>query len=624
MCGITGYTDPERFGQVPLAGMTASLNHRGPDDEGTFIDGSIAFGHRRLAVIDMEGGAQPRSDGESGDVLVFNGEIYGYRELAEALRRDGVPLRDHSDTEVLFWLIRRHGVEGALERINGMFAFAFRDGTSGCIWLVRDRFGEKPLYYGIKDGNLIFASEIRAILLHPAFENCGSDMEAVDQFLTYEYLPGELTGFDTIRKLPPGHRLVFRRGEAEIAPYWRPEIGQRADAGNEEVVLETLESMLDASVRSRLIADVPVGVFLSGGVDSSLVAAFAARHAPGVTAFTVRMPDRTYDETPYAVKVAERYGMRHEIIDFEPAELCETFDSVTSHLDELLADSSLIPTSIICRAAQRKVTVALGGDGADELFAGYPNFKARRLSRLMAALPEGLGRGLRGVLNLLPDSDRYIGPGFVLRQLSQGFGKQVERQSALWMAPFSARERAALWTAEAAPGGDVFAPLAEAARQAPQDPVDRLLYLFTVTYLAEDILVKVDRSSMQHSLEVRSPFLDRGFAEYALSLPKVHKMRGFETKHLLKKLAARHLPREAVYRSKQGFALPLAGMLRESLYDMVSNVLLDRGNSATSWFERKAIERYLNEHHRGKRDHRKKIWTLYVLFKVMSRHLGPS
>ncbi len=619
MCGIAGFTPPGRDAGPLIAAMTATLTHRGPDGEGVWVDDGIVLGHRRLAVIDVTGGAQPRYDPESGDALVFNGEIYGYREHARALRKDGVPLRDDCDTEVLFWLIRRHGVEGALERIDGMFAFAFQEGQNGALWLARDRFGEKPLFHGERDGVFVFASEIKAIQRHPAFRDRAPDLAAIDQYLTYEYLPGTNTGFAGIRKLPPGHLMRLGDGTSEVRPYWRPNVSPADRTLTMEAAVDRLEALLDASIRNRVIADVPVGVFLSGGVDSGLVAAMAARHAPGITAYTVRMPNASYDETPFAVAVADRYGMTHEIIDLTRDEVLDALATVGERLDEPLADSSLLPTYLVCRAARRGVTVALGGDGADELFGGYAPFKAARFSPLAAALPRWFGPVVRGTLDRLPASSRYMSPDFVARQFAQGLGAPSHLQAFLWMAPFTGADRAALWRPEVAPKGDVLAPLTKLMDGAATGTMERLLHLFTVTYLPEDILAKVDRASMMTSLEVRSPYLDRAFAEFALSLPADWKVRGFETKHLLKILAARHLPWEAVYRPKHGFALPLADMLRGALHDRVRATLLDAANPAAGWFNRAVIARYLDDHRAGRRDHRKKIWTLYVLFGVMGR-----
>lgn len=621
MCGIVGFTRPGDDAKAVTASMTETLVHRGPDGEGIHVNGAIAFGHRRLAIIDPAGGAQPRFDQDSGDALVFNGEIYGYRTLAEGLRRDGAALFDHSDTEVLFHMLRRYGVAETLERIDGMFAFAFYEGRSGHLYLARDRFGEKPLFYGIRRGALIFASEVKAMRRHPAFNNVGLDKKAVHQYLTYEYLPGDKSGFADIRKLRPGHLLVFADGEADVRRYWRPKYGGGDPSLNEEQAVDRLDELLNESVRQRLIADVPVGLFLSGGVDSGLLAAVAARRSSGITAFTVRMPESSYDETPNAVRIARHCGLPHQTVELSNNDVMEAFHAVSAMIDEPLADYSLLPTYLVCRAARKSMTVALGGDGGDELFAGYSSFKARRYSTIMAKTPALIGSLLRSGLNLLPAAGGYMNMDFVLRHVSQGFGYPVDYQNTLWMAPFTVREKVGLWRPDALPDDNTFRPIDELLdADAPTDPVERLLYLFTLTYLPEDILAKVDRASMYNSLEVRAPYLSRAFAEFAMSLPPHWKDNGSTTKYLLKKLAARYLPAEVVYQPKHGFGLPLAELLRGPLYQATADVLMNPTDPIAGWFEKTVIETLLGEHRSGKRDHRKKLWTLYILFLTASRY----
>jgi len=623
MCGIAGFTNPDKNAAAQLAAMSETLMHRGPDGDGLQVGAEAAFAHRRLAVIDPDGGDQPRIDPASGDMLVFNGEIYGYRELAQELRQAGVSLQDASDTEVLFWMLRRLGVEGALERLDGMFAFAFFEGATGRLYLVRDRFGEKPLFYAQAGGRLIFASEIKAMRRHPDLARLGLDRAAVHRYLTFEYLAGGESGFENIAKVQPGHLLVYENGEARSQAYWRPRLGG-ADAGLTEMdAIDRLEELLDRSVRQRLIADVPVGLFLSGGVDSGLLAAMAARHNNSITAYTVKMPDATYDETPHAVAVARHCGIRHELVDLNEADVTSAFHAVTSMIDEPLADYSLLPTYMVCRAARRGLTVALGGDGSDELFAGYASFQARRFAGLMRFLPQAAGRALRQGLRLFSANEGYMSPKFVLRHVSQGFGAVPDHQNYLWMAPFTESDKDRLWRPEARPPvgrNGTFRVVDELmGPDGPQGGVDRLLHQFTTTYLPEDILAKVDRASMMNSLEVRAPFLDRAFAEYALSLPAGWKTRGGQLKRLLKELAARHLPRDVVFRPKHGFGLPLSALLRGPLREAVSDTLLDASNPVAPWFERAQIERTLDEHQTGRMDHRKKIWTLFILFTVAAR-----
>jgi asparagine synthase (glutamine-hydrolysing) len=623
MCGLAGFTGPGADAPAIVRRMIAALAHRGPDGSGEYIDADIALGHDRLAIIDLAGGAQPRVEAATGDALVFNGEIYGYRDLAAELRAAGVSLRDRSDTEVLFQMLCGSGVRQTLAKIDGMFAFAFREGRSGTVYLARDRFGEKPLFYGLAGGSLIFGSELSALRCHPAFRTSGIDRVAAFQFLTYEYLPGDRSGREGIRKLPPGHLLTFADGRIDVAPYWQPPRGENSAIADEDEGLARLEHLLDASVKERLVADVPVGIFLSGGVDSGLVAALAARHASAITAFTVKMPTLSFDETPHAVKVSAHLGIRHEIVELGRNDLVDAFSAVSDRLDEPLADSSLLPTYLVCRAARRRMTVALGGDGADELFAGYPNFQAQLAAPMMRHLPAAVGAMARRGLALAPASGEYMNLRFRLGQLTQGFGLSEDLQSFLWMAPFSADEKRALWRADELPDdadATTFAPIHDLIRRGlPAEPLSRLLQLFLQTYLAEDILVKTDRAAMMNGLEVRSPFLARTFAEFAIGLPGHWKLRGLRGKYLLKKLAARLVPPDTVYRPKHGFALPLAELLRTLFFETVRGRLLDRGNPVAAWFNAPIIETLLAEHRGGRRDHAKKLWTLYILFCVAAR-----
>ena len=329
MCGIAGFSGSDPEARRTVAAMIAALAHRGPDGSGIFVDRGIALGHCRLAIIDPHGGAQPRIDPDSGDALIFNGEIYGYRALQDELRAAGIPLRDNSDTEVLFQLIRRWGVAGAIARLDGMFAFAFRDGATGTLYLARDRFGEKPLYYGLSDGELVFGSEVTALRCHPAFRAVAPDRSAAYGFLVFEYVPGTASGWEGIAKLEPGSILTFRDGRIGIERYWRPRLDP-ASAGvvDAKTAADRLDELLRDSVRRRLIADVPVGVFLSGGVDSSLVAAIAVQASPETTAFTVRIAGSGFDETPHAAAVAQHLGVRHEIVELGERDLLDACDAI--------------------------------------------------------------------------------------------------------------------------------------------------------------------------------------------------------------------------------------------------------------------------------------------------------
>jgi asparagine synthase (glutamine-hydrolysing) len=627
MCGIAGFTRPGLDARRILSAMNAALAHRGPDADSSFVDAGIALGHRRLAIIDLIGGAQPRVYPASGDALVFNGEIFGYRELAAALRADGVTLCDRSDTEVLFQLIRRDGLHRALEQIDGQFAFAFRDGASGALHLVRDRFGEKPLYYAMVRDQLVFASEVSGLLAHPALAGAVPDRLAAYQFLLFEYLPGTASGWEGIAKLEPGSMLTFADGRIRIERYWTPRLETSAVA-TEADATEQLDALLAQSVRNRVVADVPVGVFLSGGIDSSLITALAMRAAPDLTAFTVRVGDDSFDETPHAVTVARHLGVRHKVVTLDEGDLLQAFDAITDKLAEPLGDSSLLPTWLVCHAARQLMTVALGGDGADELFAGYPNFMVQRFAPAMRLVPTALGRLTGQAIGRLPSGEGYMNWRFLAAQLAQGFGAATQRQSFLWMAPFHPVAMQSLWQKSALPPDALnaaFAPIDRLAAQAGALPnVQRLLHLFLTTYLPDDILTKTDRASMFNSLEVRAPFLDRAFAEYAAALPTTLKLRGGNRKYILKQLARRYLPEEIVTRKKHGFAVPIGRYIRTLFRERCRDVLLSRCNPVAPWFDRAAIEAMLDAHLSGRQELGKKLWSLYVLFAVAARQVSPA
>jgi asparagine synthase (glutamine-hydrolysing) len=625
MCGIAGFTNPGPDARRILAGMNAALGHRGPDGSGSFVDRGITLGHTRLAIIDLAGGVQPRVDEASGDALVFNGEIYGYRALAAELRERGATLRDHSDTEVLFHLIRREGVRRAVERIDGMFAFAYRDGATGSLFLVRDRFGEKPLYYGTVGTGLVFASEVPALQCHPAFAQAAPDRDAACRFLLYEYLPGTVSGWRGIAKLEPGCILTAQGGDIQIDRYWRLPLSPGGGAViREEEAVDRLDELLAASVRERIVADVPVGVFLSGGLDSGLITAFAAKTSPDLTAFTVRVGQNGFDETEHAVEVARHLGIRHEVVTLGDADMLAAFDAVTDKLGEPLADSSLLPTYLVCRAARGLMTVALGGDGADELFLGYPNYVVQRFAGAMQLIPREAARLVARTIEALPGGEGYMNPRFLAAQLAQGFGAPPHRQSVLWMAPFEPSRMSELWRKSAMPDetalDGVFAEIDSHAVQAGNvSPVERLAYQFLTTYLPENILTKTDRASMFNSLEVRAPFLGRAVAEYACTLPTRLKLRGREKKYILKRLAWRYLPEPIAYRKKHGFAVPIGSLIRTLFWTRCRDVLMSADNPVAEWFNRSAIEALLDEHKSGRIDHGKKIWVLYVLFCVCGR-----
>lgn len=620
MCGIAGFTGPDRSGNTVLRRMMAVIEHRGPDAQGSWIDEGVAFGHLRLTIVDPDGGDQPRLDPTTGDLLVFNGEIYDYQSHAAALRADGIRLRDNSDTEVLFQMIRRYGVGEAVRRFDGMFAFAYRDGASGAVTLARDRFGEKPLFYAVVDGELIFASELKALRQHPACAVAEFDIDAIGQYLAFDYVPSPRTGFRHIHKLPAATTLRFHRGTSQVDGYWpMPGADPSADQPNmfrsERKALDRLDRLLRTAIKTRLVADVPVGVFLSGGIDSALIAAIASDYAPGISAYTIKMPGDGYDETPIAARVADQYGLRHEIRSLSDSEVLRALDRVEAKQDEPFADPSIVPTYLLSETAAASVKVALGGDGGDELFAGYINFQARKAAAVMAHIPALSGKALRKAISLLPPSDRYMALPFKLSQLSQGFGYPESMQSFLWMAPFDGDARKALLRRNISIWESLEPVRRWVDEHQTRGSVDRLQRLFAAFYLPDDILTKVDRASMYNSLEVRAPYLSNDIASFAFAMPERWRINGYTTKYLLRKLAERYLPDDVVRRRKHGFAIPVSGLIREALRDRVCDVLLDRGNPIAGLFQHSEIERLLSAHLDQREDHRKRLWSLYCLFR---------
>jgi asparagine synthase (glutamine-hydrolysing) len=620
MCGIAGFirdaSSSEERDARTLRRMLTPIAHRGPDHSGIHVNRELALGYVRLAVIDLQGGQQPRVDPVTGDALVFNGEIYGHASLAARLQSMGVQLLDKSDTEVLFRLLQREGVHKTLESVDGMFAFAFYEARSNRLYIARDRFGEKPLYYLQTGQAFVFGSEPSAVFADPAARDLAVDLDAVATYLHFEYLPGTRSVYRDLHKLPPGHLLTFASGRVEISRYWRPAID---DAGfvhaSEDEKLATLDALLNDSVKDRLIADVPVGVFLSGGIDSSLIAALVARYSSGLTALTISLPDATYDEGPPARTLANALGLRHRVISVDDEKLQAAFQVIAAKMDEPIADSSLLLTMALCTAARQEVTVALGGDGADELFGGYISFRANHAAPVLALLPRALGRLARRALEGI-DHSSYMSTPFLLRQLSQACGLEPARQWTACMAPFADEELARLWRPEAAPAlsahADPITPLLVGRGQKRWSTAE-LLYVFTQSYLPEDILQKVDRASMYTSLEVRSPYLARKFSEYSLKLPSSDKVNLFASKRLFRKLARRYIPTEIVDRRKHGFAAPIARLLRGKLRVPVGEMILDSHSALREWLQAREIERLWHAHQSGARNHAKKIWTLFCL-----------
>jgi asparagine synthase (glutamine-hydrolysing) len=625
MCGIAGIlkmaTDAMVDAQT-IHHMCQTIIHRGPDDEGVYVKGGVGLGMRRLSIIDVSGGRQPIHNEDKTVWVVFNGEIYNFRELRAELERAGHRFYTNSDTEVIVHLYEDLGSDFVL-KLRGMFAIALYDERRRCLVLARDRLGKKPLHYSVVGDQFLFGSEIKS-LLAVAPELAEVDQEAIVQYFYFGYILDPATAFRAIRKLPPGFLLEFSNGQTTVRRYWDVPTYGIAGPKSEEEYLEELEHQLDEAVRMRLISDVPLGALLSGGVDSSMIVALMARASSRpVKTFTIGFTREDFNEARAARMVSERFGTEHQELVLEP-QIGETLQHLSRSLEEPFADSSILPTYYVSRLTRQHVTVALAGDGGDELFAGYERYATDLRRRVFDWIPRWTGQcyrdyvyprlpstafGRRFLFNIsLPPRDRYL--------------------DGLSFLPACHRERGLFSDEFLDSCCGAVAPLHSFQSYFDNAPADkqlsRLLYLDTKTYLPGDILTKVDRMSMAASLEVRAPILDHHVVEWAARLPENLKFRDGRGKYLLRKLAARvGVPQEVLNRPKQGFALPLVHWMRGELKDDLLPILLEARTLGRGYFNPKAVRGLLEEHRRGRRDHSAQIWVL-LIFELWHRNfLAP-
>jgi asparagine synthase (glutamine-hydrolysing) len=619
MCGIAGIVgegNDNRVDSGVIHRMCQTIIHRGPDDEGVFVKDGTGLGMRRLSIIDLAGGQQPVFNEDRTCWLVFNGEIYNFKELRRELENKGHRFQSHTDTEVIVHLYEDLGADCVL-RLRGMFAFALFDERRRFLLLARDRLGKKPLHYALLGDRLLFASEIKAILA-AAPELSTTNSRALLQYFYFGYIPDPSTAFLGIQKLPPGHLLEFENGGVRVRQYWDlPEYGTYSPA-TEEDCLEQLEEKLAEAVRVRLIADVPIGALLSGGTDSSTIVALMARASDRpVKTFTIGFKQADFNEAPYARLVAEKFGTEHHEMILDPM-VAKTIEMLAGSLEEPFGDSSILPTYLVSLMARKYVTVALSGDGGDEAFAGYDRYRIHLQDRSRCATPDWAGRLYRGqIYPRLP----YGVPG---RNVAYSYllpwpERYIEAVSLVpYQRNFSvlAGDFLNAFPSDADPL-DIFR---EYIRKAPaRDPLSRILYLDTKTYLPGDILTKVDRMSMAASLEARIPMLDHIFLEWATSLTSKWKMQKRGQKYILARLAERvGVPREALFRPKQGFALPLPHWIRHDLKDLTLSLLLDPKTLHRGYFNEKGVQFLLSEFFRGRTDDCLVIWRL-MMFELWQR-----
>jgi asparagine synthase (glutamine-hydrolysing) len=624
MCGICGLLNL-KF--EPVAGreridqMSACLVHRGPDSHGKFELPYVALAIRRLSIIDLQTGDQPLSN-ETGDVtLVFNGEIYNFPEIRRRLE-DRHTFKTHSDGEVIVHLYEEQGPDFVSE-LNGMFALALWDNRRELLVLARDRAGEKPLFYWLRDNTLVFASEIKSLLAYPAI---GRDLDrtALAQYFLDGYFPAPRSVFAEIRKLPAAHRMVIQGGKVQIDAYWRlqdhlrPPGKPRVTAKQEEQLVEELSQRLNEACVSRLVSDVPLGVFLSGGIDSSTLVAMMSQLTPGnVNSFSVAFEEKSFNEEPYADFVARHFDTQHHVTTADEPSLREALTILAGHLDEPLADPAVLPTYLLSRFARRHIKVALSGEGSDELFGGYPTYIGAWLAGHYLRLPCFLRREFFGRLKrFLPLSTGAVPLGWYLRQFFDYVEMAPAERHAIWFGMTSPEGLDQLfapdWCGPKSPSWEALAPLERVLDGATFEcDLAEMTYLDFRLYLEDNLLVKVDRASMACSLEMRTPFLDHRLIEFAAGLPAELKVRGFELKYLLKKAAVRWLPRKIVYRQKRGFSVPISRWMRKELRPWLDEALGEERLKRQGLFNVPYVRRLLDEHWSERADHRKLLWALF-------------
>ncbi|MFN0195620.1 MAG: asparagine synthase (glutamine-hydrolyzing) [Planctomycetaceae bacterium] len=652
MCGIVGFVGMRN--DHLLAEMRDALAHRGPDASGMFADPDVSLGHRRLAVLDLHTGDQPQYNSDDSHVIVFNGEIYNYRKLRDELAQEGYPFKTMSDTEVILAAYDRYG-DACVEHLDGMFAFVIYDRTRKQLFGARDRLGKKPLFYISREnstsGNAVheiefaFASEIKAFLRHPELANeMRLSHAGLISYLLNDYVLGGERIYEGVKSFDPGTAFTYGLSDSDspglkVWRYWDLSLhGPTSLIGiDEDEACERVIDLLREAVFKRLVADVPVGALLSGGIDSSSIVAFMVQAKPAhqVETFSIGFDDASYDESSYAEQVAAHFGTKHRNRQFTANELLERLPEMTASMDEPFADPSLLPVAMLCQFAREHVTVALGGDGGDELFAGYDPFRAVKPARWYRRLvPSFVHENVISPLSrCLPSSEQNMPLEFKVSRFLRGVVVPPELCSATWMGAFSPAQLRRLMpdAMSEAMVERAYSPIVVAYRQLADrggDDLDQALDFFERFYMVDDILVKVDRASMRYALEVRTPFLDRELVEFVNALPNSMKLRKRTTKYLLKKALAGHdsrppiIPQEIISRKKKGFGIPVARWIRHELKSTFCDVLIrDWPADKLPMFDCQELKRLYDEHMQRSHNHYKELWALFVLAQWANQHL---
>lgn len=623
MCGIAGWINLDtgksnNGADTVLHSMCETIVHRGPDSEGLWIDDQAALGMRRLSIIDLKTGDQPVFNCDRSVIVMMNGELYNYREIREDLEKRGHKFVTHSDTEILPHLYEEYG-DALVDHVNGMFAFSLWDTRSKKLIIARDRFGEKPLYYGVFDRKLIWASEPKAMLAHPLV-NAELNLNALRHYVSFDYVPAPMSIYKGVSKLPAAHTLIVENGEIRTRRYWDLQWDGDVPAKprrRKEEKAEELRELLSDAVRMRLVSDVPLGILLSGGIDSSTVAAFATHHATErVKTFSIGFEEDSFDESKYARQVAKHLNTEHYEDKLSAATAGDLIGEIGTWLDEPMSDGSLIPTYLLARFVRKHVTVALGGDGGDELFAGYPMYYAHGVAAKYKAIPAFLRSVLiEPIVNALPVSTNNLSFDYKAKRFVRAAKfDDVERHHS-WFGSFSREQHKQLFTHDvlAATDADIYRGVRELVGVSDaKNVVERMQYADINYYLAEDILTKVDRAAMAVSLETRAPFLDPRVGQFAASIPVEYKLQGKAGKVILKEAMKGLLPHEILHRPKKGFGIPIAQWLKGRLNPLMHDMLRSDRLKAQGLFEPDYVQRLIKEHESGAASHHKELWTLLV------------
>ena len=615
MCGICGVIHrqkdhPVEFNDVKR--MCDVIRHRGPDDEGQFVQDNVGIGMRRLSIIDLSTGAQPIFNEDRSLAIVFNGEIYNHDDIRLELLAKGHQFRTKADTEAIIHAYEEWGVD-CVEKLNGMFAFAIWDGRKQRLFLARDRIGIKPLYYFQDNDQLVFGSELKSIVQISSVPR-EIEPKALDTFLTFEYIPSPYSIFKNVFKLPPGHWMIYEDGQAKVRPYWNLEY-QKSEL-SEKQLFQKFDELLEDAINIRLMSDVPLGAFLSGGLDSSTIVAMMRRRNESVKSFSIGFDDPTYNELPYARAVAEHFNTEHfeEIITPDVAHLTE---KILWMLDEPFGDFSVFPTYLVSEMARKNVKVVLSGDGGDELLAGYDTYIAQKVAQRYAKLPSFLRKGMiEPIVNALPPTNKKKGFINKSKRFIEGARLSDHLQHVRWMIFMQSAEKEMLYSADFSDslhGYNSFGFIEDYFRRSASDePLDQQEYVDIKSYLVDDILVKVDRMSMANSLEARVPFLDHRFVEFAATLPGSLRLNGKRTKHILKASLERELPNQIINRGKEGFSIPIKNWMKNELKPMMLDSLSESNVREKGFFDPKFVNRLVDEHLKGEENHSHRLWALMV------------